>query len=356
MSFVTELARRLADALAITHAITVGEVLPITAGEATRNFTMSTAQRQIFAKIYPADADLTAEEEAIRVCQYAAAGGVPTVTPIHSAHGRTIAQHAGLAFSLWPYIDAPSGEHTGLNQEQMGHMGSVVGLLHRRLANYPTRTAPRQDVRSFDIDATQVAIDGLLNVERRNSNAAVEARDGHVNDEFRAWALQALQQRRALLPRIAEIVNTLGRLHTQVCHGDLAAPNVLVSPGRVIAIVDFLPPRPIPAVHDISRIGLDPRSVVRLGDAWPSALWHLIDNYAQTNPELPIADLTGTVAWWVAYTGTSLYPIRRLLCGESPAGGTLEDYARLRHEALLHVAQNFDAVEADLRTVLRPRG
>jgi Ser/Thr protein kinase RdoA (MazF antagonist) len=66
--------------------------------EATRNFTVASALGdRLFVKIYPSDADLAAERDAIRVCQFAAGGGVPAVTPIPSTRGDLITRHDGLA-------------------------------------------------------------------------------------------------------------------------------------------------------------------------------------------------------------------------------------------------------------------
>jgi homoserine kinase type II len=150
-------------------------------------------------------------------------------------------------------------------------------------------------------------------------------------------------------PPWGRIADTLPPLSTQVIHGDLAAPNVLLTDHGIAAVIDYQPPAIQPIAHDISRIGCDPRTVLRLGSQWPTALRHLAEAYLTQNPGPPAGDVVASVRWWICYTATSTYPLRSLILGESPTGGSLETYARQRHQALLSVMGSLDEPAAPPR-------
>jgi Ser/Thr protein kinase RdoA (MazF antagonist) len=339
---VAHYEERLAAALAATHHVDAASVLPVAAGESTANYRVTTSTADdLFVKVYPPGIDLDGQVAAIALSEYAAAGGIPAVRIRRDRTGASISCRYGLAYSVWRYLPLRSGEHRGLTTTQMRDMGSVLGRLHRRLAGH---RANRSDHRGQDIDWTRVTtvLDALA--------AAVDDAD---QSPFRAWARQAVAVRRSLLPRLTAIAAGTPTFTYQLIHGDLAAPNVLLTDDSVGAVIDYQPPTIGAIAHDVSRIGCDPRTVVRVAEAWPDALAGLLSAYRFANPDIPTTDLVGCVRWWICYSGASLYPLRRLLAGEAPTDGSLAAYARARHDALLLVVDRLDEIEHHLATQLR---
>lgn len=293
----------------------------------------------MFVKVYAAGADLAAEDQAIRLTEFVSAAGVPTADPIRGRNGERIATAAGLAYSVWRFIDAPSGLETGLTHEQMSHVGAVLGRMHRRLAQHAVSlAAPDSRAPLPDLKHTAGAIASLLgDIDR------------HREDPFRRWAYDALQERAAVLDRIRASAVDSSSYSAQVIHGDLAAPNVLLGHKRITAVIDFSPPRLGAMAHDISRIGCDPRTVLRLGQAWPTALAALATAYRDHNPTVAADDVVGCVRWWLCYTAASTYPVRTLLGGEPSANPGLVVYAQQRHAALMTVLELANDVEVLLR-------
>ena len=139
------------------------------------------------------------------------------------------------AVSLWDYVDDAVTAEGELRGARWTAVGTVLGRLHRCLAEHPAGTPTKQPAtRLRDLEQARTHFDWLI--------AQYQAR-GELN-EFETWALQALQHRRALLPAIAGILQALPELTTQIVHGDLASPNLLLRGDQVAAIIDFQPPRP----------------------------------------------------------------------------------------------------------------
>ncbi|HZX07141.1 phosphotransferase, partial [Kribbella sp.] len=147
---------------------------------------------------------------------------------------------------------------------------------------------------------------------------------------FEAWACEAAQERRALLGRAAAILTGLPALTTQVLHGDLASPNLMLRGDTVAAVIDFQPPKPGFVAWEIARIGCDPRTVI-LGDQWIDGLAVLLDAYRDEHPAARPDDLLSAVAAGCAHTLGSTFP----LAEPAPVPASLELYARARHQAAL---------------------
>jgi Ser/Thr protein kinase RdoA (MazF antagonist) len=265
---------------------------------------------------------------------------LPPVIP--GDDGSVICRHDGLAYSVWPYLDAPSGADAGLTGTQMAAMGETLGRMHRRLAQHPLSLSQPTGrlVRRWDVGRLRAELARLCRLAATRGDT-----------DFGAWACEALTQRIAVLPAVGPIADALPALSTQVIHGDLAAPNVLLTEDGIAAVIDYQPPAVQPIAHDISRIGCDPRTVLRLESQWPGALRHLAEAYLTESPGAPLGDVVASVRWLVCYTAMSTYPLRRLIVGESPTGGSLEAYARQRHQALQSVMGSLDEVEDQLRRI-----
>ena len=121
---------------------------------------------------------------------------------------------------------------------------------------------------------------------------------------------------------------------TQVLHGDLAAPNVLLRGDELAAVIDFQPPSAGYVSWEIARIAYDPRTVVSL-PSWPEAAEELLEAYRHANPVTRPDDLGSAIVVGTAYVLASTYPLATILGEPGKADDSLRRYGRARHEAAL---------------------
>ncbi len=162
--------------------------------------------------------------------------------------------------------------------------------------------------------------------------------------------MDAVEQRLALLDRVAAFLADLPELTVQVVHGDLASPNLLLRGDEVAAVIDFQPPSPHYVAWEIARIACDPRTVL-LGDQWITGLPDLIDAYRFEHPTARPEDLAALVSVGCAYTLASSYPLAEPLKTSGPIEESLQEYGRARHQAALVMLDRLD----DLRELLLDR-
>jgi hypothetical protein len=244
---------------------------------------------------------------------------------------------------VWEFVAADADEDAGLDEAQMTAVGTVIGQLHRVLSAHPA-ARPRQDVGTLcDIDKAAGKVERVL----RALAAGATPDPG-----FRAWATDVLLWRQALMPKLRTMLEALPPLTSQVVHGDLAAPNVLFRDRRVAAVIDFRPPSVRPVAWEISRLGCDPRSVLR-GDGWIRGFLGLTAAYRAENPDLPGPDLVGAVRAWVCYSAASIYPFDDLVDGRALLPESLQQYATARHHALVAVLGRLDEIEDAVQDVVR---
>ncbi|MEU4197813.1 phosphotransferase [Kribbella sp. NPDC026611] len=310
----------LVEALRREYGVRAAEVTRIVAGTVTTNFRVEDdAGRQWFVKVYRDRGTLGHELAAVELAGFARAGGVPVPAVLRSAAGGLICD--SLPMSVWEFVQGDTAE-SGIAGGQWAAIGGVVGRLHRRLAAHPLgRPTLMPGVVVRDVGRAQEQFDRVI---ARHGEAAAGSYEG--------WAVAAATERRELLPRVEGILAGLPELAVQVVHGDLASPNVLLDGDRVVGVIDFQPPGVRSVAWEISRIALDPRTVL-LGDEWVSGLAKFLDAYRAECPGARAADLEAVVAVGCAYLLASSYP---LLERPTPA---LEMYARARHEAGLVLLQ-----------------
>jgi homoserine kinase type II len=274
---------------------------------------------------------------------FARAGGVPVPAVHRTLDGEPAAALTNeFAVSLWDYVDDAVTAEGELRGARWTAVGTVLGRLHRCLARHPAATPTKQPAtRLRDLKQTRTHFDWLI--------AQYQAR-AKLN-EFEAWALQALQHRRALLPTIAGVLEALPELTTQIVHGDLASPNLLLRGDEVAAIIDFQPPRPRFVSWEIARIACDPRTVM-LDVEWRVRLPDLLASYRAENPVIALDDLSSTVVIGCAYTVSSSYPLAEPIRNPAGVDSTLQAYARARHDAALRMLAELDGIP-QLRRQLR---
>jgi hypothetical protein len=329
-------------ALAVAYDLPDAELQGLLGGTATANYTGRVGGRQIFVKVYPPGTDLDTERGAIELSEFAAAGDVPTAAVIRSMDGSLIHRNAETGFSVWEFVlGEPAGE-SGLAEREMAAVGGLLGRLHRVLADHPAAPSIVEQASALcDVDRSIGKINNVL--------AALSHQPDP--DDFQTWAADVLRWRLALMPRITEILAGLPPLTCQILHGDLAAPNVLFRDDRVAAVIDFRPPRPRPVAWEISRIGCDPRTVLR-GEEWQRGLCLLAATYCDEHGHARPDDLVAAVRAWICYSATSIYQFDELVMGEPLLADSLKMYARDRQQAIVMVMNDLARVEDTLRATL----
>lgn len=292
------------------------ELHRIHAGTNTVNYrVVDDTGRSWFAKLYKGNLD--SEREAIELTAYAGRA-VPVPAVRRTLDGELIA--VPLPMSLWEFVEGETAEG-GITGARWPAVGTALGRLHRHLSEHPAaKPALRPAAELRDVVRARRNFDELI--ARFQARAELSP--------FEAWACEAARERRALLERAGAILAGLPALTTQVLHGDLASPNLMLRGDAVAAVIDFQPPRPGFVAWEIARIGCDPRTVI-LGDQWIDGLAVLLDAYRAEHPAARPDDLLSAVAAGCAHTLGSTFP----LAEPAPIPASLELYARARHQAAL---------------------
>jgi homoserine kinase type II len=299
----------------------------IHAGTATDNFTAMTPEgARWFVKVYRSPAEVPAARAAIELTEFAGQGGVPVPEVRRTPRDDVIAHSHGLFVSVWEFIDEARTAEGGLRGYRWHSVGTAVGHLHRHLATHPSgRPTSRKASDLLDLDATYARCDRLLEQYGQRSVA---------DDSFEAWAVGALIEKRALLPRVQRMLERLPPLTVQTLHGDLAAPNLLMRGEEVAALIDFQPPTANFLAWEVSRIACDPRTVVT-NPQWRDELPEFLDAYRQANPAANPVDLASVLAVGSAYTIASTYPLAEPVHRSGAVDDSLKMYGRQRHMAAL---------------------
>lgn len=339
-----ELAVMVAATMAMAYGIQPAEVAQIPAGTNTHNYHVSDRSGgEWFAKVYRDRTALPDERAAVELAEFARLGHLPVPAVRRTREGDLIEEIGDLAMSLWEYVPDAETAEGGLTAGRWPAVGTVLGRLHRHLADHPAAGPVLRPARGVcDLERARSRYDRLITEYGRRAGLG----------PFEAWAQEAARQRLALLDRVAVILDGLPALTEQIVHGDLASPNLLLRGDEVAAVVDFQPSRPRYAAWEIARIGCDPRTVL-LGDQWLTGLPELLAAYRDEYPKARTGDLVATVAVGCAYTLASTYPLAEPLDNPDAVDEALETYGRARHEAALVLLDRLEEAEEVLRDSLR---
>jgi Ser/Thr protein kinase RdoA (MazF antagonist) len=344
MSDTEELTIGVASTLALAYGLQPAEVTQIPAGTATVNYRVTDRMGgEWFAKVYCGRTTLPRDRAAVELAEFARAGHLPVPAVRRTREGDLIEEIGELAMSLWEYVPDAETAEGGLTAKRWPAVGTLLGRLHRRLADHPAAApALRPATGVCDLERARSRHDRLITEYFSRSRLG----------PFETWALEAVRQRLALLDRVAVILAELPELTEQIVHGDLASPNLLLRGDQVAAVVDFQPPRPRYAAWEIARIACDPRTIL-LGDQWLTGLPVLLAAYRDEHPTARVEDLVATVAVGCAYTLASTYPLAEPLDNPGAVDAALETYGRARHEAALVLLDRLDDAGEALRDSVR---
>ncbi|MCG7523992.1 phosphotransferase [Streptomyces sp. OfavH-34-F] len=314
------------------------ERLPV--GQVTVNYRARTGDQVLFVKHYQgSDTDLAAEQAAVDQTQLAGLHQVPVATVRPSADGDTVVRRDGIAVSVWEWVPGVVVED-GLNPAQQHAAGHALGRIHTAFADHPAGSGPSARLKKWmnpDLDKLDATTGKLLDIAGERAQ----------RDAFDEQALRTLAERRAVLPRIPELLADLPPLTTQVLHGDYSAVNLLFQGDDLTAVLDFLPPDPFLASYELGRIAFDPRTVV-LDQDWITAGVNLVRAYLQTNPNLPADDVTACARVALLQLLTSLYGVKQHYLKPGLIQEDLDQFWLLRHAAAKRLLDHLGDVESAL--------
>jgi homoserine kinase type II len=205
---------------------------------------------------------------------------------------------------VWEYLPSTVDVEAGLSPARLAAVGEVVGRLHQATAGYPGLPALVES-------GVQPCIDVAGQPQRLHHLGGLVDAATDLAPTERRWLRHSYQHRLAVWPRIRDLIAALPPLIQQVGHGDLAAVNVLWPASAAPVLIDFRRPHRAPMLYDLSRIALDPRTIVARPD-WLDGLLACVRGYRRTHPALRTDDLRSGARFWVAYTACSNYPLAAL--------------------------------------------
>ncbi|HJB09332.1 MAG TPA: phosphotransferase [Candidatus Brachybacterium merdavium] len=324
---------RIEAALAGAYGIQVEALDRLHAGTATDNLQVrATDGQEWFVKLHATHSELDAAGEAIALAEFVRGGGVPVPMLRRTLEGDPLAQDSAGGLSVWEFLGDARTAESGIHGAATA-IGTAIGRMHELLSRHPAarpRLRPARDV--IDLPAALDRCDQLLGTYRNE----------RLEDPDQLWALEALARRREVLPEIAEALAGLPALTTQVVHGDLAAPNVLLRGDEFAAVIDFQPPSSGYVSWEVARIAYDPRTVVS-DPSWQEAAGELLEAYRHANPLMRADDLHSALVVGAAYVLASTYPLVTILSEPEQADDTLRSYGRARHDAALAMLERVRA-------------
>ncbi|WP_327417614.1 phosphotransferase enzyme family protein [Streptomyces sp. NBC_01233] len=266
-----------AEVLADRYGIEAESVEQVPMGTDTVNWRVVTSSGQrLYAKEYPATADLEAARAAWDMSEFCRAARLPVP--------RVWPDRAGNLLSLtdgrpWALVDEAPGSvaTSAMTVARAEHVGMVLGRMHRVLAAYPLpRLRQHARWRTGSIQGALARCDTVLDAARdqqRENLGALRSQIAQRREDLHAHA----NRLRAALPE--ELVE-------QALHGDFTRTNQLVLGDAVTAVIDFRAARALPA-WELGRASCDPRTIAS-SEPWADCILAMVAAYRS---ERAICDL-----------------------------------------------------------------
>ncbi|MGW8760947.1 phosphotransferase [Streptomyces sp. NPDC055815] len=332
--------------LASEFGIVPASVAPGPSGTATRNYVATAKDGTAwFVKTYPDSTGRATAESAAELSEYARLCRVPVARARYTVDQKQLVASDGtMAMSVTRYLHDTVTADGRLHGPRWEAVGEAIGRLHRGLARHRFGP-PRLDARDRAVDPvrSRTRLEGL--VHRYETDPP--------RTEFERWALETARERLAGLPAVERLLaGAPARTISQLVHGDLSGPNVLLRGDDVAAVIDFAAPGRRSLMWELGRLALDPRTVLAHPD-WPEGLSRLAAVYRQRHPVVPVEELVSVVRLTAAYLGCTVYPLNAVVDGLGPVTESLESYARDRVAAAVVLRERLDEAEEVLRGHLR---
>lgn len=157
--------------------------------------------------------------EALRIQAYLAENGIPCPKPFQYEESHLIKTDCDVCYCLTPYCEGEVVKPGEVNMDQMYHLGKVTGKMHKKLQILPAQPP-----------GWKPSYEKICEAWNRNRDRArLEKRPDRV--------LQAINSQRTIIDQLE-----LDRFHdcpVGWAHSDLFVDNLLFSPDRVSAVLDF---------------------------------------------------------------------------------------------------------------------
>ncbi|GAA5005327.1 phosphotransferase enzyme family protein [Kitasatospora paranensis] len=301
-------------------------VRPVAEGLLNRGYRVTTTAGRYFLKCYVDQATAAAAvvEAQHRATTALHARGLPVAPPLPDRGGRTVVEHGGRLFALYPWVDGRHRHGTDLDQQRCAELGALLGRLHGALTEVCAPVRQPAGRLAADPEETAALVADLLSrAGRRRPYGAFDRRaEQHLTERL---ALLAAHGHRRPAPAAAP--------PTGWTHGDFHGLNLLYRGDRVSAVLDWdklgLHPTAEEAVRaatlvfhdrvtgvlDLSRVRAYARAYrdggaagaaemaaavhrvwwERLNDLW-MLQWHYQRGDHRADPLLPAA--AGQLGWW----------------------------------------------------------
>jgi Ser/Thr protein kinase RdoA (MazF antagonist) len=221
----------------------------------SNNFLIEAGGGRLIVKRWP----LTAQHATLRtqaaLAEWLARQGQPIPAPCAAASRELVVEHQGFGWCVMDYVDA--GYFSGAG-EQLGQAAAAITALFRALQSVPANLQPKRRI-EHPVQDWRVLLEKL----QRDRGALSETESALLRQEWPA-VTAALADAVALAPVLES---------ASLCHIDLHPHNVLVSGGRVAALLDFpsLVLAPAPSMHAFNLFKLARQAMVARGAKTPPA-------------------------------------------------------------------------------------
>ncbi|MFG3000935.1 phosphotransferase enzyme family protein [Streptomyces sp. NPDC048340] len=285
-----------AEVLADRYGIEAETVVQVPMGTDTVTWRVVTSSGQrLYAKEYPASADLEAARAAWDMSEFCRAAHlpVPRVWPDRDGNLLSLADA-----SPWAVVEEAPGKvaSCAMTVALAEHTGVVLGRMHRILAAYPLPRR-RQHVRwrTGSVEDALARCDTVLDTARRQQCGNLD----QLQD-------QIAQRREDLLTQVSRLRNRLPEeLVEQALHADFTRTNLLVRGDVVTGVIDFRAARALPA-WELGRAACDPRTLSTSGH-WGDCVLAMAAAYRSENPTLPVAEVHNCARIALLYMLFSFY-------------------------------------------------
>lgn len=337
-----DLADRIADVLRDRYRLSPERMLRLPIGQGTVNYRAICPDQEFFVKIYPRDADLDAERQAIDLSNLARRHGVPTAAIVPNRDGAFLDATSTDAISVWGWV--PGHIMLGaLSDAQCHAAGAAMGRMHQVFAPLPAGAglaSQAEDWLAIDLPALHATVDQLLDlVERRIADTG--------GDVFDQQARRTLTERRQMLDHLPGLVADLPKLSTQVLHGDYSPVNLLFDGDRLAAVTDFRPPEPFLLAFEVGRVAFYPTTVTTT--SWQSSAQTLIGAYLDANPTASADDLRACARIALIQLIRSLYGVKQHYLKPGLFQHDLDTFWTQRHQAAQVLLDHLAVTDALLR-------